>query len=170
MCPARCERGRECPSPAWLRSACPGSRRYRSGCSTRMNQLPEDDPHFSQSRLAGRPMSAATRRLGRWACRTGNCPRCRVRSIRRPGTAHLASARHDRSLGHAVDRLVARERYTLRCRTIDANDIAQPMPRPFPKSGANQIQAKKITVQELIAPISQFWASPALNQARNRSR
>lgn len=37
--------------------------------------------------------------------------------------------------------------YTLRCRTIDANDIAQPLPRPFPKSGANQIQAKKITVR-----------------------
>jgi hypothetical protein len=37
--------------------------------------------------------------------------------------------------------------HTLRCRTVDANGIAQPMPRPFPKSGANQIQAKKITVE-----------------------
>ncbi len=36
--------------------------------------------------------------------------------------------------------------HTLRCRTIDANGIAQPMPRPFPKSGANQIQSKSITV------------------------
>ncbi len=39
-------------------------------------------------------------------------------------------------------------KYTLRCRTIDANDIAQPMPRPFPKSGANQIQSKTITVED----------------------
>lgn len=37
--------------------------------------------------------------------------------------------------------------HTLRCRTIDAHGVAQPMPRPFPKSGANQIQAKKITVR-----------------------
>ncbi len=29
--------------------------------------------------------------------------------------------------------------YRLRCRTIDANNIAQPMPRPFPKGGNNAI-------------------------------
>jgi DMSO/TMAO reductase YedYZ molybdopterin-dependent catalytic subunit len=36
--------------------------------------------------------------------------------------------------------------YDLRCRTIDANGIAQPMPRSFPKSGNNAIQAVKIVV------------------------
>ncbi len=36
--------------------------------------------------------------------------------------------------------------YDLRCRTIDANGLAQPMPRPFPKSGNNAIQAVKIVV------------------------
>ena len=36
--------------------------------------------------------------------------------------------------------------YDLRVRTIDANGIAQPMPRPFPKSGNNAIQAVKIVV------------------------
>jgi len=30
--------------------------------------------------------------------------------------------------------------YELRCRTVDANGIAQPMPRPFSKSGGNAIQ------------------------------
>ncbi len=37
--------------------------------------------------------------------------------------------------------------YDLRCRTIDANGIAQPMPRPFPKSGNNAIQTVKISVE-----------------------
>ena len=37
-------------------------------------------------------------------------------------------------------------KHTVRCRTIDANGIAQPMPRPFPKSGANGIQSLSITV------------------------
>ncbi len=37
--------------------------------------------------------------------------------------------------------------YDLRCRTIDANGIAQPMPRPFPKSGNNTIRRVKITVE-----------------------
>lgn len=38
--------------------------------------------------------------------------------------------------------------YILRCRTIDANGIAQPMPRPFPKSGNNTIRSVKITVEK----------------------
>jgi hypothetical protein len=36
--------------------------------------------------------------------------------------------------------------YTLRCRTIDAKGAAQPMPRPFKKSGRCDIEAVKITV------------------------
>ena len=38
--------------------------------------------------------------------------------------------------------------YDLRCRTIDSNGIAQPMPRPFPKSGNNTIRRVKITVEK----------------------
>lgn len=37
-------------------------------------------------------------------------------------------------------------RYQLRCRTIDANGMAQPMPRPFPKSGNNVIQQAAVEV------------------------
>jgi hypothetical protein len=37
--------------------------------------------------------------------------------------------------------------YELRCRTIDANGVAQPMPRPFPKSGHNAIQMVKVTAK-----------------------
>ncbi len=38
--------------------------------------------------------------------------------------------------------------YDLRCRTIDANGIAQPMPRPFLKSGHNAIQSVQIAVKQ----------------------
>lgn len=37
-------------------------------------------------------------------------------------------------------------KYTLRCRTIDANGKAQPMPRPFRKSGHVNIERKDIVV------------------------
>lgn len=37
--------------------------------------------------------------------------------------------------------------YVLRCRTIDANGIAQPMPRPFPRSGANPLQEVKLKTE-----------------------
>jgi DMSO/TMAO reductase YedYZ molybdopterin-dependent catalytic subunit len=39
-------------------------------------------------------------------------------------------------------------KYDLRCRTIDANGAAQPMPRPFPKSGNNTIQQVSVTVEK----------------------
>lgn len=37
--------------------------------------------------------------------------------------------------------------YELCCRTIDANGISQPLPRPLPKSGRNEIQRVRITVE-----------------------
>jgi hypothetical protein len=37
--------------------------------------------------------------------------------------------------------------YTLRCRTIDANGIAQPMPRPMRKSGRAAIAEVAFTVE-----------------------
>ncbi len=37
--------------------------------------------------------------------------------------------------------------YTLRCRTIDGNGIAQPMPRPFRKSGRAAIDEVSLTVE-----------------------
>jgi DMSO/TMAO reductase YedYZ molybdopterin-dependent catalytic subunit len=37
--------------------------------------------------------------------------------------------------------------YTLRCRTVDAKGAAQPMPRPFKKSGRCDIEAVKIVVK-----------------------
>jgi hypothetical protein len=37
--------------------------------------------------------------------------------------------------------------YELCCRTIDANGVAQPLPRPLPKSGRNEIQRIPVTVE-----------------------
>ena len=38
-------------------------------------------------------------------------------------------------------------KYELRCRTIDLAGQAQPMPRPFPKSGINRIQKVALEVE-----------------------
>ncbi len=43
-------------------------------------------------------------------------------------------------------RNVSPGKYDLRCRTIDANGVAQPMPRPFLKSGHNAIQKVPLVV------------------------
>ncbi|MFO0941229.1 MAG: hypothetical protein U0930_10710 [Pirellulales bacterium] len=39
--------------------------------------------------------------------------------------------------------------YTFRCRTIDQQGNAQPMPRPFRKSGHAAIESIKIVVKEV---------------------
>lgn len=39
-------------------------------------------------------------------------------------------------------------RYTIRCRTVDNNDIAQPLPRPFKKSGSSSISRVTVVVGE----------------------
>jgi DMSO/TMAO reductase YedYZ molybdopterin-dependent catalytic subunit len=41
-------------------------------------------------------------------------------------------------------------KYDLRCRTIDANGIAQPMPRPLPRTGLNAIHQVTLTVKNVI--------------------
>jgi hypothetical protein len=43
---------------------------------------------------------------------------------------------------------LASGKYEVRCRTIDSNGIAQPLPRPFPKSGRNSIQQVTLTAAE----------------------
>ncbi len=42
---------------------------------------------------------------------------------------------------------VPKGNYEIRVRTIDVNGVAQPMPRPFRKSGGNAIQQKPLTVE-----------------------
>ena len=42
---------------------------------------------------------------------------------------------------------VPKGEYEIRVRTIDANGVAQPMPRPFQKSGGNAIQKMPLTVE-----------------------
>jgi DMSO/TMAO reductase YedYZ molybdopterin-dependent catalytic subunit len=38
--------------------------------------------------------------------------------------------------------------YELCCRTIDGNGVAQPLPRPLPKSGRNEIQKVSVTIEK----------------------
>jgi DMSO/TMAO reductase YedYZ molybdopterin-dependent catalytic subunit len=37
--------------------------------------------------------------------------------------------------------------FEIRCRTIDGNGVAQPMPRPFGRSGTNRIEVAKVTAE-----------------------
>jgi DMSO/TMAO reductase YedYZ molybdopterin-dependent catalytic subunit len=47
----------------------------------------------------------------------------------------------------AILRDITPGHYQVRCRTIDANGVAQPMPRPFAKGGKAAIQVKSLAVE-----------------------
>jgi hypothetical protein len=42
---------------------------------------------------------------------------------------------------------LAKGEYTLRCRTVDEKGIAQPLPRPFRKSGHAALESVNISVR-----------------------
>jgi len=106
---------------------------------------PEDDPYFAKASwidahilpppdrwgggLAGDTVPAGTKGFDPTTGRPQSWPM-------RPCKAHWAAL---------LPGLPAGE-YTLRCRTIDANGAAQPMPRPFRKSGRCDIEAVPLTV------------------------
>ena len=63
------------------------------------------------------------------------------------GTPHRWPMRYTIVHWAALLRDVPPGRYDLRCRTIDTQGIAQPMPRPFAKSGRNAIERSRLIVQ-----------------------
>jgi hypothetical protein len=47
----------------------------------------------------------------------------------------------------AIMKVTAPGEFELRCRTVDANGIAQPLPRPFGLSGINRIEVARVITE-----------------------
>jgi len=116
--------------------------------------LPEDDPYFEKAQWQNADILPPPEYWG------GNLPDGKLPSIPRqfdaagkplrwplPNTiVHWAAVLKAPNAGNPAT--LTASKYDLRCRTIDANGTAQPMPRPFPKSGHNAIQKVQIVVEE----------------------
>jgi DMSO/TMAO reductase YedYZ molybdopterin-dependent catalytic subunit len=107
----------------------------------------KDDPHFSRGQWKDADILPAPDDWG------GGLPDGKLPPI--PSQIDPASGKPYRwpipyTIAHWAALVTAARpgKYDLRCRTIDANGIAQPMPRPFPKSGHNVIQKIQIIVEE----------------------
>jgi len=109
-------------------------------------QWPADDPYFTKAEWKDTELLPAPKKWG------GDLPGDRLpdhllgldRKMNRPKAwPPLFAMTH---WAAALPGLPAGE-YTLRARTIDAKGNAQPMPRPFPKSGRNAIEAKALKVE-----------------------
>ena len=94
----------------------------------------------SDRRPTGRmPRSCRRRSIGAAACPTARLPPI-PRQFDAQGRPLTWPLRYAIAHWAALLTAPAAGQYELCCRTIDANGIAQPLPRPLPKSGRNEIQ------------------------------
>jgi DMSO/TMAO reductase YedYZ molybdopterin-dependent catalytic subunit len=107
--------------------------------------LPADDPHFTKAQWKDADVLPPPKRWGAGVADSELPPiPGQLDAAGRPVRWPLRD-----TIVHWVTLLKAERsgQYDLRCRTIDAHGIAQPMPRPFPKSGNNRIQKVEISVE-----------------------
>ncbi len=108
--------------------------------------LADDDPYFTKADWKGADILPAPKQWG------GGLAGGKLPPI--PGQIDSATGRpYSWPMRNAIVHWavlmpgVGAGKYDLRCRTIDANGVAQPMPRPFAKSGHNAIEKVEIAVE-----------------------
>ncbi len=113
----------------------------------REEPLAADDPYFTRAEWKDAEILPPPERWGSMLTE-GRLPPVPRQIDPATGKPHAWPLRNTIVHWAAILRAERPGNYDLRCRTIDANGIAQPMPRPFPKSGHNAIQQVKISVEE----------------------
>jgi len=109
--------------------------------------LPKDDPYFTKAQWKDADILPPPEHWG------GGLPNGKLPAIPRQFNPANGKPYHwpmRNTIVHWATLLTAAHpgQYDLRCRTIDANGIAQPLPRPFLKSGHNAIQRVRIVVEK----------------------
>jgi DMSO/TMAO reductase YedYZ molybdopterin-dependent catalytic subunit len=107
--------------------------------------LPKDDPHFTRGDWRDAELVPPPEQWG-GGLPDGKLPPVPLQFDPQTGKPRQWPLRH--TIVHWVARLadLVAGRYDLRCRTLDAQGHAQPMPRPFLKSGHNAIQRATLEI------------------------
>ncbi|MBW8041215.1 MAG: molybdopterin-dependent oxidoreductase [Planctomycetes bacterium] len=108
--------------------------------------LPKDDPYFTNAQWKDADILPPPKHWG------GGLPDGKLPEVPRQIDTVTGKPKHwpiRNAIAHWATLITAERpgKYDLRCRTIDANGIAQPMPRPFHKSGNNKIQSVQVVVE-----------------------
>jgi hypothetical protein len=144
--PATCKAGQPIPITGAAQVGMSGLTKVQWWLWPRDKELPRDDPYFATVDWKdAQILSPPSPRGWGGAFKEGKLPADVINfdSAGRPKTWPLRYA-----LAHwaALMPGVPAGKYDLRCRTIDANGVAQPLPRPFPKSGRNMIEQVEVEV------------------------
>ncbi len=109
--------------------------------------LPEDDPYFTKGQWKQADILPPPQNWG-GGLPDGKLPDVPLQIDPSTGKPYKWPIRN--TIVHWAALITAERpgKYLLSCRTIDSNGIAQPMPRPFPKSGNNAIQTVPILVEK----------------------
>jgi hypothetical protein len=107
--------------------------------------LPEEDPYFTLGAWQDAIVLPPPRNWG------SDLPDGKLPPVLQidPRTGHPFSWPITFTIAHwaALTKVDAPGEYDLRCRAIDNNGIAQPLPRPFGRSGMNRIEVARITIE-----------------------
>ncbi|MCP4172285.1 MAG: molybdopterin-dependent oxidoreductase [Fuerstiella sp.] len=132
------------PVTGWAQIGISGLKKVQVWISERDTPLPEDDPNFTRAPWQDAAILPAPSDYG------GGYPDGKIPSATMGFDSHgqpeswpLRLTRAHWSYLHPG---LPAGRYTLRCRTIDNNGAAQPMPRPFRKSGHAKIETIRFEV------------------------
>jgi DMSO/TMAO reductase YedYZ molybdopterin-dependent catalytic subunit len=143
--PEKAKAGEPIPVTGWAQVGVGGLSKVQIWINPKDNEWPEDDPYFTRAPWRDATILPPPTRWG------GDLPGGRlpdnVRFFEGNGQPKHWPMRY--TLAHWATLLkgIAPGNYDVRCRTIDLNGIAQPMPRPFRKSGRNTIQRFSLTVE-----------------------
>jgi DMSO/TMAO reductase YedYZ molybdopterin-dependent catalytic subunit len=152
--PKKATAGQAIPITGLAQVGMSGLSKVQYWLSPQGESLAENDPYFTKAQWQDADILPPPEHWG------GNLPDEKLPSIPRqfdaagkplrwpiPNTiVHWAVLLRIPNAGKPATRTAGK--YDLRCRTIDANSVAQPMPRPFPKSGHNAIQKVQIVVEK----------------------
>jgi DMSO/TMAO reductase YedYZ molybdopterin-dependent catalytic subunit len=111
----------------------------------RAEVLPDNDPYFAQGDWQDAEILPPPEHWG-GGLSDGALPPVPRQIDPASGIPHAWPLRNTIAHWAALLENVAPGDYELACRTIDAHGVAQPMPRPFPKSGHNAIQQVPLTI------------------------
>jgi len=143
--PAKAKVGEPIPVTGWAQVGVGGLSKVQIWVNPKDNLWPEDDPYFTKGPWRDATILPPPTSWG------GDLPGGRlpadVRFFDRNGRPEHWPMRY--TLAHWATLLkdLKPGSYDVRCRTIDENGIAQPMPRPFRKSGRNTIQRFSLAVE-----------------------